>query len=147
MEYDRIEREVVIAAPPARVWAALAAPEYWLGEGDPAGYDFREGGRMVSVVSGYGSFPAVIETIEPERYLAYRWANRFAPDEPATGNSTLVEFTLTAEGDKTRLRVVESGFAGFAVAEAERRQAADDNLGGWGVVLDELREKIETSEE
>ena len=51
--------------------------------------------------------------------------------EPVDGNSTLVEFTLTPEGDGTRLRVVESGFDTLdtSAEQAERNHA--DNVGGW----------------
>jgi hypothetical protein len=50
---------------------------------------------MVFQAPGYGSYPMHIERIEPKRYLAYRWANRFPPQEPREGNATLVEFTST----------------------------------------------------
>jgi uncharacterized protein YndB with AHSA1/START domain len=147
MTEDRIEREIVIAASVERVWATLTAPEFWLGEADPAGFQLHEGARLVSEYAEHGSFPQHIEKIEPPRYVRYRWANRFAPAEPAEGNSTIVEFTLIPEGGKTRLRLVESGFAALAAAEEERRQAAEDNVGGWDVVLGELRQSAENSEE
>ena len=56
------------------------------------------------------------------------------------GNSTLVEFGLTAEGDGTRLRVVESGFPELDGAEDENAAYAEGNRQGWRVELDELRE-------
>jgi uncharacterized protein YndB with AHSA1/START domain len=147
MIHDKIEREIVIAASVERVWATLTAPEYWLGEADRTGFQLREGARLVAEYAEYGSFPQYIEKIEPPRYLRYRWANRFAPAEPAEGNSTVVEFTLIPEGGKTRLRLVESGFAALAAAEEERRRAAEDNIGGWDVVLGELRQSAENPEE
>jgi uncharacterized protein YndB with AHSA1/START domain len=145
MDYDRIEREIVIAAPVDRVWAVLTAPEHWLGEGDPAGFDLREGARIVLQVPGHGSYPMHIERVEPQRYLAFRWANRFPPMQPREGNSTLVEYTLTPEaaGAKTRLRVVERGFATLAVPDDERRRAAEDNTGAWEGVLDHVRKATE----
>jgi uncharacterized protein YndB with AHSA1/START domain len=145
MDYDKIEREVVIAASVDRVWAVLTAPEHWLGEGDPAGFDLREGARIVLQAPGHGSYPMHIERVEPKRYLAFRWANRFPPAQPREGNSTLVEYTLTPEaaGAKTRLRVVESGFATLAVPADERRRAAEDNTGAWEGVLDHVRKATE----
>lgn len=145
MDYDRIEREIVIAAPVDRVWAVLTAPEHWLGEGDPAGFDLREGARIVLQVPGHGSYPMHIERVEPQRYLAFRWANHFPPTQPREGNSTLVEYTLTPEaaGAKTRLRVVERGFATLAVPDDERRRAAEDNTGAWEGVLDHVRKATE----
>lgn len=145
MAYDKIEREVVISAPVDRVWAVLTAPEQWLGVGDPAGFDLREGARIVFQAPGQSSYPMHIEQVEPQRCLAFRWANRFPPEQPREGNSTLVEYTLTPEaaGAKTRLRVVESGFATLAVPDDERQRAAEDNTGAWEGVLDHVRKATE----
>ncbi|HEV8650774.1 MAG TPA: SRPBCC domain-containing protein [Actinomycetes bacterium] len=123
--------------------AAITAPQHWLGEGDPAGFDLREGGRMVFQAPGDDNYPMHIEKIEPKRYLACRWAIRFPPQQPREGNATLVEFTLIPKGAKTRLRVVERGFAALAVPEDERRHAAEDNTGAWEGVLDHLRRSTE----
>jgi hypothetical protein len=50
---------------------------------------------------------------------------------------------LTPEGGKTRLRVVESGFAALAGSEELRRQAVKDNTGGWPQELDALKTRAE----
>jgi uncharacterized protein YndB with AHSA1/START domain len=56
-----------------------------------------------------------------------------------TGNSMLVEFTLTPEGDeRTRLRVVESGHELRDWPDAEKQRYADEHRGGWGEYLDRL---------
>ena len=52
---------------------------------------------------------------EPPHAFAYRWDANVKE-----AGDTLVEFTLTPEGDGTRLRVVESGFASLATSDAER---------------------------
>jgi len=140
---DKIEREVSISAPVEAVWAVITAPEHWLGEGDHAGFELREGGQVVFEAPGHGSYPMRIERIEPMRYLAFRWANRFPPQEPREGNSTLVEYTLTPEGATTRLRVVESGFAALAMPDDERRRAARGNAEAWEGVLDHVRKSME----
>jgi uncharacterized protein YndB with AHSA1/START domain len=55
------------------------------------------------------------------------------------GNSMLVEFTLTPEGDeRTRLRVVESGHELRAWPDEEKERYADEHQGGWGEYLDRL---------
>ncbi|MFE2413904.1 hypothetical protein ACFXDE_36795 [Kitasatospora sp. NPDC059408] len=54
-----------------------------------------------------------------------------------------MEFTLTPEDGKTRLRVVESGFAKLAGSEALRDKAVEDNTGGWRRELDALRTRAE----
>ncbi|MFF5989773.1 SRPBCC domain-containing protein [Prauserella flavalba] len=140
---DRVEREIVIAAPVDRVWASLTAPEFWLGEADPTGFAIAEGALVVGEHPGYGSIPHRFVRVDPPRYLSYRWANRFPSTEPNPDNSTLVEFTLVADGDGTRLRMVESGFATLALPEHELLTAAEDNGGAWDEVLDELKSSTE----
>lgn len=79
-----------------------------------------------------------VETVSPPRAFSFRWIHGTGA-EPSPGNSTLVEFTLSAEGDGTRLRVVESGFPALDWPEDEKARYADENTRGWGVELDELR--------
>ena len=56
-----------------------------------------------------------------------------------TGNSMLVEFTLTPEGDeRTRLRVTESGHELHAWPDAEKERYAGEHRDGWGEYLDRL---------
>jgi uncharacterized protein YndB with AHSA1/START domain len=58
-----------------------------------------------------------------------------------------VEFTLTEEGDQTRLRVVESGFATIAATDELRGKAVKDNSGGWTEELEALKVRAELSSE
>jgi uncharacterized protein YndB with AHSA1/START domain len=145
MDEDKIERETVISAPVDRVWAAITAPALWLGEGNPTGFELREGAQIVFQAPGGGSYPMHIETVEPKRYLAFRWANRFPPQQPREGNSTLVEYTLIPEaaGARTRLRVMESGFGTLAMPQDQRQRAAQDNTVAWEGVLDHVRKATE----
>ena len=55
------------------------------------------------------------------------------------GNSTLVEFTLEPEGENTRLRVIESGFASLATSEHQRAENHQGNSAGWEFETGELR--------
>jgi len=91
----------------------------------------------------YGEFPVRVLKVEPPTYVAYRWSSHFPGQELREDNSTLVEFTLTSEGDKTRLRVVETGFASLAASEELRTKAVEDNTGGWPQCLDALRKQAE----
>src|SRR5215813_14046888 len=115
MSEDRIEREVLIAAPLERVWSLVAEPGFWVA--DKAGLPgtvAREGELMVAHNAHHGDFPVRVEKVDPPRYLAYRWASAFPGAELSAENSFLVDVTLTTEGEMTRLRVVESGFAVLA---------------------------------
>jgi uncharacterized protein YndB with AHSA1/START domain len=137
---DRIEQEILIAAPPEVVWELVTDPEHvgaWFG--DAAEIDLRSGGDAALTWEGHGTFLARLERIEPPRFFSFRWA-RPKDTPPAEGNSTLVEFSLSAEGDGTRLRVVESGFAALVVPEDERAQRFADNTEGWNIELGHLRD-------
>ena len=137
----RIEREIVIDAPPERVWAALTEAEHlgeWFGN-DGAEVDLRPGGSVVLRWKEHGVYYSRIERVDPERFFSMRGA--YLPDEePRPGNSTLVEFTLAPEGDGTRLRVVESGFEDLELTEEQRAQQLAGNIEGWQIELAELVE-------
>ncbi|MFD3654509.1 SRPBCC domain-containing protein [Streptomyces sp. NPDC058620] len=146
MSEDRIERETLIDAPLERVWPLVAQPGFWVAEeASLAGTVAREGESMVAKNPEYGDFPVRVEKVQPQSYLAYRWASAFPGEELREDNSTLVEFMLTPEGDKTRLRVVESGFAALAGSAELRDKAVQDNTGGWPQVLDAFRKRAEQS--
>ena len=140
MVADRIEQEIVIEAPPEVVWELVTDPDHvgvWFG--DAAEIDLRPGGDAALTWEGYGTFLARVEKVEPPRFFSFRWA-RPTDTPPAEGNSTLVEFSLSAEGEGTRLRVVESGFDTLALPEDEKAQRFADNTEGWNVELGHLRD-------
>jgi uncharacterized protein YndB with AHSA1/START domain len=135
-----IAHEVVVAAPVDRVWAIITEPEHiqaWFAF-DGATIDLRPGGELVMTWKEHGTYHARIERIEPPHRFAWRWA-RLPGKQPRPGDSTLVEFTLTPEGERTRLRVVESGFRDLDLSEAEQAQWAADNIQGWQGGFDALK--------
>lgn len=144
MSADRIERDTLIAAPLERVWSLVTAPGFWVGD-DAAGTAAVEGQSVVAKNPEFGDFPVRVEKVEPQTYVAYRWASAYPGQEPREDNSTLVEFTLTQEGDKTRLRVVESGFAALAGSDEVRAEALKNNNSGWPQVFDAVKARAEQS--
>jgi len=141
---DQIERETVIQAPVERVWELITEPEHvgrWFGDAGAA-IDLRPGGEMVIRWADHGTNHARVVAVEPPTRFSYRWAPFKDPggQEPVEGNSTLVEFTLAPEGDGTRLRVVERGFASLATSPEQRADNHASNTGGWRRELDELRD-------
>ncbi len=72
-------------------------------------------------------------------FFSFRWARPLGA-EPHTGNSTLVELSLSAEGESTRLRVVESGFRELERPDEEKAKYAEENTEGWKHELAELKE-------
>jgi uncharacterized protein YndB with AHSA1/START domain len=146
MSEDRIERDTLIAAPLERVWSLVTEPGFWVADkASLPGTVANEGESIVAKNAEYGDFPVRVEKVTPPTYVAYRWASAFPGEELRDDNSTLVEFTLTPEGDKTRLRVVESGFAALAGSEELRRKAVEDNSGGWPEELGALKTRAESS--
>jgi uncharacterized protein YndB with AHSA1/START domain len=143
MVADIIERETVINAPVERVWELITQAEHlgrWFGDAG-AEIDLRPGGAMALRWTEYGTTCGRVVAVEPHTRFSYRWAPFKDPsgDEPGEGNSTLVEFTLQPEGDGTRLRVVESGFASLATSDAQRQQNLTGNTEGWEFETGELR--------
>jgi uncharacterized protein YndB with AHSA1/START domain len=147
MVADRIERETVINAPVERVWELITEAEHlgrWFGDAG-AEIDLRPGGAMVLRWAEMGTSRGRVVAVEPRTRFSYRWAPFKDPggEEPVEGNSTLVEFTLHREGDATRLRVVETGFASLATSDAQRARNVESNTGGWEFETGELREYAE----
>jgi uncharacterized protein YndB with AHSA1/START domain len=144
---DSIEREITIAAPMERVWAVLTEPAHvgeWFGQGKPTDIDLRPGGVMVLDHGEYGTFPTTIVTVDPPRTFSYRWASAYPGEEATEDNSTLVEFTLANDGDGTRLRMVETGFATLTIPATRLSTAGyDSHSAGWTEVLEKLRRYTE----
>ena len=144
MTGDRIEREIVIAAAPERVWPLVAEPGFWATDDESIrGTVATEGQFLVARHSEHGDFPMRVEKVDPPKYLACRWMSAFPGEELREDNSTLVEFTLTPEGNGTRLRVVESGFAALPTSEENRRNVINDHTAGWEQCLTALAARVE----
>jgi len=133
-----IERDVLVEAPPEVVWRTITEPDQmsqWFADRvdlvvEPGAHGYLQFGDQGG--------PVVVEIVDPPNRFSFRW-NYPGGQEPGTGNSMLVEFTLTAEGDgRTRLRVVESGHELRDWPDAERRRYADEHREGWGEFLDRL---------
>jgi uncharacterized protein YndB with AHSA1/START domain len=144
MNADKIEREVVIDAPVSRVWSLITEAEHlgtWFADSG-AEIDLVSGGRLELRWAEHGTSRGVIEQVEPERRLSFRWAPFKDPGgaEPTEGNATLVEFTLESQGEGTRLSVVESGFAGLDTSPEQRSRNLYGNTEGWRHELGELVE-------
>jgi uncharacterized protein YndB with AHSA1/START domain len=135
---DSISRDVLIEAPPEKVWAIVTEPRHvarWFS--DEAEIDLRPGGAMLLTWHRDGAYRGRVEAVEPPRRFAFRWLRR-EDNEPGEGTSTLVEFTLEPEGAGTRLRVVESGFRELDWPEEEKARYAGENTDGWAYEFDQL---------
>lgn len=141
MVQDMIEREIVVAAPVERVWAAVTEAQHlgvWFGDAG-ATIDLRPGGALSLTWREHGTAHGRVEEVDAPHRFVCRWGNEMG-EEPTPGNSTRVEFTLTADGDTTRLRVVESGFASLDRPDEEKAASVAGNTEGWASELAELQE-------
>jgi uncharacterized protein YndB with AHSA1/START domain len=93
----------------------------------------------------HGQWPMTIVKVDPPNYLSYRWASSFPGQEATEQNSTLVEFTLIAQGeDATLLQLVESGFEALeAPAGPGRGGSYESHYAGWPGALEGLRQYAE----
>ncbi|MGE5237032.1 MAG: SRPBCC family protein [Acidobacteriota bacterium] len=134
---DRIEKRIVLRAPRKRVWRAISdAGEFgsWFGV-DFTGASFAPGAtvRGKLTVSGFEhlTMEIVIDRMEPERLLSYRW-HPYAVDpkqDYSTEPMTLVVFELRDVPEGTQLTVTESGFDRIPLHR--RAEAFRMNDQGW----------------
>ena len=147
---DRIERKILLKAPRSRVWRALSnAEEFgnWFGVA-LKGKTFAAGQRVQGQITypGYEHvvFDVVIERMEPERLISWRWHP--AAVEPSIDYSkeptTLVEFELKDVEGGTLLSVVESGFD--SIPPARRLEAFRMNSGGWDEQMKNIKKHVTT---
>lgn len=141
MTTDRIERDIFIQAAPESVWPFVADPGFWASDDETVSVTARAGQHHTARHSQHGDFPIRVEEVHQPRYVAYRWVSAFSGHALNETNSTLVEFTLTPEGDGTRLRVIESGFQALPTSEANRENVIRDHTKGWDECLAQLVQK------
>jgi uncharacterized protein YndB with AHSA1/START domain len=142
MSTDTIEREVAIAAPIDRVWSLITQAEHlgtWFGDAG-AEIDLRPGGALAVRWGENHTLFGTVDAVEPTSRFAFRWHQLDTPAgaEVDGHNSTLVEFSLTSDGDTTHVRVVESGFSSLALPESEQQEMHDGHSEGWTIELAEL---------
>jgi uncharacterized protein YndB with AHSA1/START domain len=151
---DSVEREILIEASPEVVWSVITEPEqisHWFS--DDADINARPGadGALTWRPGGRGGeresemvVPIRVVDAEPFHRFSFRW-NHPQGAGPDEGNSALVEFSLIAEGDATRLTVLESGIDAVTHDEEGKANYLEDHSHGWerhlGEMLDYLASK------
>ena len=147
---DRIERSVLLKAGRSRVWRALSnAEEFgdWFGV-SLKGKTFTAGKRVQGQITSPGYehvvWDVVIERLEPERLLSWRWHP--AAIEQSVDYSkeptTLVVFELKEVEGGTLLTVVESGFD--SLPPSRRLDAFRMNSGGWDQQMKNIEKHVAT---
>jgi uncharacterized protein YndB with AHSA1/START domain len=147
---DRIERKIHLKAPRSRVWRALSnAEEFgnWFGVA-LKGKTFTAGQRVQGHVTYLGYehvvFDVVIERLEPETLLSWRWhpAAIDAAVDYSREPTTLVVFELHESPSGTLLSVAESGFD--AIPAVRRLEAFRLNNGGWDGQMANIAKHVAT---
>ena len=136
MNTDRIEKEIELKAPPARVWRALtdhAEFGAWFGVKLETPFAVGRPARGQITYPGFEhlTMEVVVQAIEPPRRFVFTW-NPYAI-EPQTDYSqeipTTVEFLLQDTPTGTHLKVIETGFD--RLPPERRGQAFRMNENGW----------------
>jgi uncharacterized protein YndB with AHSA1/START domain len=146
---DRIEKQVELKAPVARVWRALTDSQEF-------GEWFRvklEGSFVPGqVASGRITYPgyehlrmeATVKAMEPERLFSFTW-HPYAIDPEVDYSkepTTLVEFRLEPKSSGTLLTVTESGFDNLP--RERREEAFPRNDGGWTQQMKNIEAYVST---
>ena len=133
---DRIEKKILLRAPKARVWRALAdTKEFGAWFGVNLQGEFSPGATVSGKITtkGYEHLTMVVtvERVDKERLLSFRWhpGGTETNVDDSGDPMTLVEFQIEEAKDGTMLTVVESGFD--KVPLARRAKAFAENEGGW----------------
>lgn len=131
----RVTEEILIRAAPEKVFRALVDPAelatWWRIPGryetQNAQVDLRVGGAYsltgTSVARRQFLVTGEYLLIDPPHRLRYTWN----PDWDDEAHGSIVDFTLEAAGEKTRLVVEHTAFSSRAAFEAHRQ--------GWPAVL------------
>ncbi|MGD9935015.1 MAG: SRPBCC domain-containing protein [Dehalococcoidia bacterium] len=142
---DRIEASIVVNVARPVVWEALT-DTHQLGHWFGSVFDETQvetgavlHARMEGAPDGQEDWTATVETVEPGSTLSWRWQPG-PPNLPAGEPLTLVTFTLTDEGEGTRITVVETGFA--ALSRERWDLVFPMNTGGWEGVFSAITEWV-----
>ncbi|MEI7037642.1 SRPBCC family protein [Fulvimonas yonginensis] len=148
MTGDRIEKQVELKAPVARVWRALTDHEEfgrWFGVRLAGPFEPGKESTGQITYPGYEhiAWRATIVAMEPERLFSLTWHPY--PVDPDVDYSaepqTLVEFRLQPlDGGGTLLTVTESGFD--RIPAHRRAEAFRANEGGWAEQMRNIRRHL-----
>jgi len=127
---DLVEREITIPAAPADVWRAVSdSSELSAWFGADVRLEPRQGGHGMFRWADGTERAAVVEEVEAERRLAFRWLpfQRAPHGDLVRLPSTRVDITLDAVPEGTRVRVVEQTiFSGRTIMRARAAVALID---------------------
>jgi uncharacterized protein YndB with AHSA1/START domain len=143
---DAIHKQLVLKAPPSRVWQAISnAEQFGTWFGAKLRGELVAGHTVEGTVSYQGkelTMTLAIDRVEPERVVAFRW-HPYAVDPAADYSqepTTLVELAIAPAPEGTLLTITESGFD--QIPEARRARAFEMNSGGWAEQLQNIARHV-----
>jgi uncharacterized protein YndB with AHSA1/START domain len=144
---DRIERQIRLGIPRARVWRALTdTREFGQWFGVKLSGAVAPGAKLRGPITHPGyehlTFEATVETVEPEERFSFRW-HPYAIEPGVDYSSeptTLVVFTLEEVEGGTLLKVVESGFDN--IPASRRAKAFEMNSNGWAIQMENIKRHL-----
>jgi len=147
MTMEKIEKRILLHAPLARVWDAVAdAQKFGAWFGVEFDGPFKAGSRLTGKIKPTTvddevaklqaphegkAFEFYVEAVEPKRRISFRW-HPFAIDPEVDYSkepTTLIIFELEEVGSETRLTITESGFDRIPLQRRIKAFTAND--GGW----------------
>lgn len=147
IEQDRIEKQIELKAPVARVWRALT--DYrefskWFQVNLKRPFVPGQTSRGQITYPGYEhhTMEVVVQEMEPERLFSFTW-HPYALDlkkDYSKEPSTLVEFRLEPKGDGTLLTLTESGFS--KLPAGRRLEAFRMNDDGWTEQMENIERHV-----
>ena len=132
-----IKKEILIAAPAAKVWEHITDSNKIAGWWKPN--DFAPSvGQAFTIQCGSGHpVTGVVQEIVPLRKLSYTFRSAVVPVD------TLVTFTLVEEGSQTRLTLVHSGWDALP---PDKQNVSNDFENGWGTLLPIIQQQLAGAE-
>ena len=127
-----IKREVLIDAPPARVWEHITDPKKIAGWFMPTDFEARVG-KEFSLLCEHETVSCVVKEIIPHQKLVYTFQSA------TTRVETLVTFTLVKEGTGTRVTIIHSGWDALPPADQDVSDQFDQ---GWRGFLQNLQGRL-----
>ena len=131
-----IKKEIVIEASTAKVWEHITDPRKLAGWLMPNDFEAEVGRKFFLECSHQGKIFCVVKEMVLNEKLVYSF------DSKAIGVETLVTITLAKAGKGTKLTLIHSGWDALPPA---KQGIADNYDGGWGTLLGQLQQEIETS--
>lgn len=146
----RIVKTIELKAPVSRVWRALADHTEF-GQWFRVKLDgpFKPGAVSTGKMTypGYEHYPwlAVVERIEHEQLLSFRWHDfdEKSGVDISKQPTTLVEFQLEPIPDGTRLTITESGIE--AIPNPRRLEVLRGNTQGWDIQANNIATHVTSS--